>query len=71
MCIYGNVTSETGLPCKADSGGPLIVKENGRLVSLILTFVCKANLKVSYLNNEISKYLNILIIIIIMIMIFF
>ena len=32
VCVYGNVTKERGMVCNADSGGPLIVKENGRLV---------------------------------------
>ena len=30
--VYGNATKERGMVCNADSGGPLIVKENGRLV---------------------------------------
>ena len=39
VCVYGNVTEEKGMVCNADSGGPLIVKENGRLVIYEISFI--------------------------------
>ena len=30
MCAYGNVTSDTGMACSGDSGGPMVVRENER-----------------------------------------
>ena len=35
VCVYGNATEITGNPCAGDSGGPLIVQENGRWVLLL------------------------------------
>ena len=30
VCAYGNVTSDTGMACSGDSGGPMVVRENER-----------------------------------------
>ena len=32
MCAYGNVTADTGMVCSGDSGGPMVVRENERLL---------------------------------------
>ena len=31
LCLYGNATADTGMACKGDSGGPMVVRENERL----------------------------------------
>ena len=49
MCAYGNVTSDTGMACSGDSGGPMVVRENERSELLFNS---------DYSNNCVQEYFD-------------
>ena len=49
VCAYGNVTSDTGMACSGDSGGPMVVRENERSELLFNS---------DYSNNCVQEYLD-------------